>query len=872
MAMREISADSVELVPADQILAAPMSRRMQDVFLYLGQNRGLLTKYLSAVIDIHREGGQAISPQQALAYGANVLAGLESRVSPLVSDFSSSSHGRHIRRLERLGEDMSEEGEISLSNLAGQFGARVHSLIEASYRGELAGKNAQLGLDTSEDQLTFKDCVTPDGRVREDILQAIDVCRRNVVAALNNTEGTWDAIHYGEELYHLLTPLLGEGVKAIYKYRHTNPSLVAPTLANLATMLLFTQTPEYQESRMPTFTEIKVLFEAYGGRADAFVVTGKDGKPLTETEKIYIEALTHDKDFRKRNITIGRVLRALGQRFGGRFEGIILDIKHEVGDNYAAKRGELITAEALVAGPLFPHVTQVTDYVTKTNIDDGVLHGDFIRASDPLTRASVLGARLQYVTRHNLKGPTEFVVAPTLYQQQEHFETNIVQRMPGAVRQAELRAMLDVLVADVVEKWDALKGQTRKRIYSVRKPAAEQDFLFPPGPTMADVIEAHRTFLDKNQIFEVIRTPDGRPTILLHLSKLLDYRKVHVKPEKRPDETFTETTGGMMRCLLHADGTASLGVQDGGFFCHGCGAHGVVAMGEHKFEGRVGSRRRSRRSGKIETLSEDLHELEPDIEHLAIMFAAQELFRKTFESSKGKGARAYLTGRGISMEAAHEFGVGYANHTKGDYLAYFASKGFTEEQLLKYGLLSKPKKGGESYPALNGRLTFPLALKNREVTSFYGRSINPDINPKLKHRLLSIKRVGLEHGMAHQAVLEQNPKQVTIVEGVFDAMARWMTGDKNVIAVISATNYLLAELVARKTKRICLGFDYDENASGQKGTLRVARRLKELDFLEEGELINETFRYHLAHPEDGRLKDWNEILLAHPGMQAEFIS
>jgi DNA primase len=251
------------------------------------------------------------------------------------------------------------------------------------------------------------------------------------------------------------------------------------------------------------------------------------------------------------------------------------------------------------------------------------------------------------------------------------------------------------------------------------------------------------------------------------------------------------------------------------------------------------------------------------------MNAAQDLFRQNFEGSKGKQAKDYVASRGISMETARAFGVGFASDSTQSYIAYFAQRGFTKEQLLQYGLLSVSRKG-EVYPAMQGRLTFPLALKNGETTNFYGRSISLDT--KKKHNLLSIAHIGLEHGMAHQEVIEKKPAHITIVEGVFDAMSRYEMGDENVIAVISATNYLLTELAARHTAHIVIGFDFDVNESGQKGTQRLLKRLEGMGFFNTGQVTDATSEYMQGHPEDKDYKDWNEIWQAHPGMQAEFIS
>jgi DNA primase len=152
---------------------------------------------------------------------------------------------------------------------------------------------------------------------------------------------------------------------------------------------------------------------------------------------------------------------------------------------------------------------------------------------------------------------------------------------------------------------------------------------------------------------------------------------------------------------------------------------------------------------------------------------------------------AYLNERGITLETAQKFGVGY-----------FGGKG-----------------------SMHGRVVIPIHNERGELVAYAGRSIDGS-EPRYKlptgfhksQELFNLRRATLETG---------GERRVVVVEGFFDCMRVSAAGFPCVALMGSSLSTQQEELLARHFKNACLMLDGDE--AGRNATdeclLRLARRM-----------------------------------------------
>lgn len=139
------------------------------------------------------------------------------------------------------------------------------------------------------------------------------------------------------------------------------------------------------------------------------------------------------------------------------------------------------------------------------------------------------------------------------------------------------------------------------------------------------------------------------------------------------------------------------------------------------------------------------------------------------------------------------------------------------------------------YPCLNQRVTIPTFDKNNNVNTFIGRSIKtptPEQQSTFR-KYLFLKNANGERPFNAKTNLLYNiqniPEQVPyliLTEGQLDAASTMFFVNENVVGLgglsISAKQI---EMLKSKTTNILLGFDNDDNLSGEKGTFEIGKTL-----------------------------------------------
>ena len=148
-------------------------------------------------------------------------------------------------------------------------------------------------------------------------------------------------------------------------------------------------------------------------------------------------------------------------------------------------------------------------------------------------------------------------------------------------------------------------------------------------------------------------------------------------------------------------------------------------------------------------------------------------------------AESYLRFRGIPIDLAKKFGVGFAPYGSWPHYA-------------------TDLKTGETRPCRQwrpGRVVFPIRNENGEIVNLYGRAAAEKCPKSVRHDFLPGPK-----GIFNQRLLEKS-ESAFIVEGYFDALSMIASGRENTAAIFQAGG-IRWDLI--KSRNICFGFDPDQ--------------------------------------------------------------
>ena len=280
-------------------------------------------------------------------------------------------------------------------------------------------------------------------------------------------------------------------------------------------------------------------------------------------------------------------------------------------------------------------------------------------------------------------------------------------------------------------------------------------------------------------------------------------------------------------CPLHGGDGPNFAVdpQRQIFKCFVCGEGGDVfgfLMKHLGFEFPEAVRLAGARVG-IEVPDREEQREDPHAPLRGVLGFAAEWFQGRLREAPGAGARAYLKGRGLSLEEALEFGVGYADDEWRALRTAAARHGIEEEALLRLGLLATSERADEPYDRFRGRLMFTIQdLRDRPI-GFGGRIldsvsdapkyINSPESPVFRkgEELYALNRA--RHAMRREG-------RAAIAEGFTDVIALHRAGLEFAVAGLG-TSFTAdqARRLARYAKRAYLL--YDSDAAGLRATFRT---------------------------------------------------
>ena len=244
-------------------------------------------------------------------------------------------------------------------------------------------------------------------------------------------------------------------------------------------------------------------------------------------------------------------------------------------------------------------------------------------------------------------------------------------------------------------------------------------------------------------------------------------------------------------CPFHTEKTPSFTVNPkrGIFHCFGCGAGGD-AFGFLMRHDRLGFpeavRALAERTG-VELPTKREPEVDGRFEALRRTMAAgrRVLHRARSGRTSAQKARDYLAKRGVDLEVARRFGLGYAPEGWNALLTVMAKQSISEDQLVQAGLVLPRQTGNGFYDRFRGRLLFPIRDLQGRVIAFGGRALGAE-EPKYLNSPetpLYVKGQTLYAlDMARAAVREKN--RAVIVEGYLDCLMAHQHGFAETVATL----------------------------------------------------------------------------------------
>ena len=286
-------------------------------------------------------------------------------------------------------------------------------------------------------------------------------------------------------------------------------------------------------------------------------------------------------------------------------------------------------------------------------------------------------------------------------------------------------------------------------------------------------------------------------------------------------------------CPFHSEKTPSFTVNPkrGIFHCFGCGVGGDAfgfLMRQDRLAFPEAVRALAQRSG-VELPTQRTPEAEGKLEGLRrVMALANQFYTEQLWGSDGAKARAYIQGRGVDLEVARRFGLGYAPEGWNALLSHMARQGVTDSELVAAGLALPRQNAPGFYDRFRGRLLFPIRDLQGRVVAFGGRAMGAE-EPKYLNSpetALYVKGQMLYAlDVARESMRQKN--RAVVVEGYLDCLMAHQHGFTETVAALG-TAFTPAQLglLRRYADEVVSVFDAD--AAGQKATSRLEEMLTDV--------------------------------------------
>jgi DNA primase len=286
-------------------------------------------------------------------------------------------------------------------------------------------------------------------------------------------------------------------------------------------------------------------------------------------------------------------------------------------------------------------------------------------------------------------------------------------------------------------------------------------------------------------------------------------------------------------CPFHTEKTPSFTVNPkrGIFHCFGCGVGGDAfgfLMRQDRLAFPEAVRALAQRAG-VELPTQRSPETDGKLEGLRrVMALAAQFYTDALWARDGAKARAYVESRGVDLEVARRFGLGYAPEGWNALLSHMAKEGVSDAELVSAGLALPRQNAPGFYDRFRGRLLFPIRDLQARVVAFGGRAMgaeepkylnSPETPLYVKGQMLYALDV------AREGMRQKN--RAVVVEGYLDCLMAHQHGFTETVAALG-TAFTVAQLslLRRYADEVVSVFDAD--AAGQKATSRLEEMLTDV--------------------------------------------
>jgi DNA primase len=204
---------------------------------------------------------------------------------------------------------------------------------------------------------------------------------------------------------------------------------------------------------------------------------------------------------------------------------------------------------------------------------------------------------------------------------------------------------------------------------------------------------------------------------------------------------------------------------------------------------------------------------------------ADEWFTDQLGGKAGGAARSHLESRGIDLDVARQYGIGYAPDEWRALREAASARGVEESLLLELGLLATSERAEEPYDRFRRRLMFSIRDLRDRAIGFGGRDLGPSSDDVPKY--INSPDSPIFHkgetlyglGWARHAIRREG--YAAIVEGYTDVLALHLHQLPIAVAGLgTAFTPQQARQLARYTKQAYLLYDSDD--AGLRATFRTA--------------------------------------------------
>lgn len=204
-------------------------------------------------------------------------------------------------------------------------------------------------------------------------------------------------------------------------------------------------------------------------------------------------------------------------------------------------------------------------------------------------------------------------------------------------------------------------------------------------------------------------------------------------------------------------------------------------------------------------------------ELLKINKESAKYFHEQLFESKNFYAKSYIENRGINESTIKKFGLGFSNSNSKDLYDFLKNKGYSDEILIKTGLILK-NNVGSFYDRFRNRIMFPIFDIRGNVIAFGGRVIDDNL-PKYMNSPETLVYSKGKNLYAMNFVKNVRKKSILVVEGYLDVISLFQNGINNVVASLGTA---LTEGQGRLLKKYAeeIIISYDSDSAGKAATLR----------------------------------------------------